>query len=78
MSRAMSEHELEAGGDTTKKHSIGNNRVILEFIENTPSGFLPASGSDLDCEGYGLDLRLELNEVLLFFGNTPGNSNRTK
>ena len=58
MSRAMSEHELEAGGDTTKKHSIGNNRVILELIENTPSGFLPASGSDLDCEGYGLDLRL--------------------
>ena len=50
MSRAMSEHELEAGGDTTKKHSIGNNRVILEFIENTPAGFLPASGSDLDCE----------------------------
>ena len=59
MSRAMSEHELEAGGDTTKKHSIGNNRVILEFIENTPSGFLTAaSGSDQDCERYGLDLRL--------------------
>ena len=50
MSRAMSEHELEAGGDTTKKHSIGNNRVVLEFIENTLSGFLPALCSDLDFE----------------------------